>query len=217
MVTATSLGPVLRAARQRAISIISAVESGPPDTASSKTGKSERSEKSAFASDTETGKDFSVGMILSGNRFPPSGIMPYISAAHALLFLRDAALHAGRRLGIFAADFRQRGAGGFLLMHGGERLAEPQQRIRRLAGVLVFGRDRKEGLGSVAVVLLLEQALAQPILRVRHQALVGMLLEEVAEGLRRQRVVFAQHIAVGHVVFVLRTRRGRQRRQIDAT
>src|SRR6185312_13124239 len=193
MVTARSPGPSLRAARQRAASSSSAVESGPPETASTSAGNLARSEKSAFASAAETGA---------------------VSAVRTLLFLGDAALHVGGGLRIFAADLGERGAGGFLLVHGGERLAEPQQRLRRLAAVLELGRDREEGFSRVAVALLLEQALAEPILRVGHQALLRMLPDEVAEGLLGQPVIFVQHIAVGHVVFVLRLRRGRQGREL---
>src|SRR5690349_17057948 len=96
MVTATRSGFAFNASRQRAASTMSAVESGPPDTANTSTGKDCRPEKSALASDAET---------------------PRASAVRTLLFLRDAALHAAGGARIFASDFRERGAGGFLLIH----------------------------------------------------------------------------------------------------
>src|SRR5664279_489942 len=185
-----SFGLAFSDLRQRAASTISAVESGPPETASTNTGNCSRSEKSALASVAETDE---------------------VSAVRTLLFLRDAALHGSRGARKFAPDFGQRGAGRFLLIERGERLPEPQKGVRRLARALIFGRDRQEGFRRVAITLALEQALAQPILRVRHQLSVRVFAQEFAKGLLGQRVVFVQHIAVGHVVFVLRRRRRRQR------
>ena len=70
-------------------------------------------------------------------RRPETWLIATSSAAvGTLLFLRDAALHARRGARKFAPDFGERGAGRFLLIRRGERLAEPQQRVRRLAGVL---------------------------------------------------------------------------------
>src|SRR4029077_5838916 len=97
---ATSFGLVPSESRQRAASSMSAVESGPPDTASTSAGKVCRQEKRVFASDAET---------------TPA------SAMRTLQFLLNAALYAGRSARIFASDFRQRGAGGFILVHRRER------------------------------------------------------------------------------------------------
>src|SRR3569832_1739108 len=130
-----------------------------------------------------------------------------------LLLLRDRALHAGGRLRIFAADLGERGAGRFLLLQRRKRLAETQQRIRRLAGMLVLGRYGEEGLGRVAIVLLLIERLAHPVLRVRDQLVLGIFADEVAEGLRREAVILVQHIAIGEVVFVLWLGRRRQGRE----
>src|SRR5512139_1500010 len=71
-VTATNFGFVLSASRQRAANTISAVESGPPDTASTRTGKACRPEKSAFASDGEMAADFCAGMIVTKSRLQHS-------------------------------------------------------------------------------------------------------------------------------------------------
>src|SRR5262249_30412614 len=141
IVTAMSFGLALSVSRQRAARTISAVESGPPDTASTMTGMVCRSEKSVFASDAETA---------------------FASAMRTLLFLRDTAFHAGRGLRIFAADFRQRRTSGLFLVHRGKRLTEAQQRVRRLAGTLELGRDAQERLGGVTIALLLKQAFAEP-------------------------------------------------------
>src|SRR5690349_1034719 len=154
---AISFGLVLSESRQRAARTISAVESGPPETASMMTGMACRSEKSVFASDAETA---------------------FASAMRTLLFLRDTAFHAGCGLRVLAADFGERGAGGLLLVQRGKRLTETQQRIGRLAGTLELSRHAQEGLRSITIALLLEQPFAQPILRVRDQALIRILFEE---------------------------------------
>src|SRR5664279_781729 len=106
MVTAISFGPRLRASRQRAASTIRAVESGPPDTASTSAGNRSRSEKNDLASVAEIGVDCCA------------------LAVRTLLFLLDAALHARRGARKLAADFRQRGAGSLLLIERGQRLAK---------------------------------------------------------------------------------------------
>src|SRR6266404_5892837 len=108
-----SAGPRLRPARQRAASTSSAVESGPPETARTRTGAVLRPANSVFASATETGA---------------------ASAADTLLFPINALLHAHRRARIFARDLGERRAGRFLLAQGRERLAEAEQRIGRLGG-----------------------------------------------------------------------------------
>src|SRR5579885_765146 len=177
---ATSFGPLLSALRQRAASHSSAVESGPPETASTSTGNCSRPEKSCLASDCETDD---------------------ASAVATLLFLGDVALHLRRGLRIFASDLGERGAGRLLLMQRRERLAEAQKRLRRLAGVLVFRRHRQEGFRRLTITLLLELALAEPVLGVGQELVVRVLGHEILEGLRRQRIILAQHIAVGEVVF----------------
>src|SRR5580704_2694703 len=133
MVTATSRGPFLRAARQRAARTMRAVESGPPDTASRSAGADLSPANSVLASAAETGAA--------------------ASAADTLLFPIDTLLHAERRAGIFAQHLSERRAGGFLLAQHGERLAETQQRIGRPGGGFIFGRDVEKGFGGVAVAL----------------------------------------------------------------
>src|SRR5690348_13581723 len=90
MVTAINFGFFASASRQHAARTISAVESGPPETASTRTGVSTSSEKSAFASDAETAS---------------------VSAMRTLLFLRDAAPHARGGMRKLAPDLGQGGAG----------------------------------------------------------------------------------------------------------
>ena len=55
IVTAISFGGCSRVARQRARSTISAVESGPPDTATTNAGKESKARNSQAASASETG------------------------------------------------------------------------------------------------------------------------------------------------------------------
>src|SRR5262249_2292846 len=139
IVTARSEGPRFSAARQRATSTISAVESGPPDTARTTAGTLARSANTAFASEAETGA--------------PAAAAP--SAADTLLFPVDTLLHGDRCARIFARDLAERGARGLLLAERGERLPKAQQCVGRLGGGLVFGRDVEEGFGGVAVALAL--------------------------------------------------------------
>src|SRR5207302_9422535 len=76
-VTAMSFGGVWHAVRQRAAKTISAVESGPPETARTSIGRLSRALKSLFASAAETGAVSETGAA---------------SAADTLLFPLDALL-----------------------------------------------------------------------------------------------------------------------------
>src|ERR1700730_14831455 len=156
-----------------------ALESGPPETASRRAGADRRPANSVFASTAETGAAR--------------------SAAGTLLFPVDALLHAERRTGIFAQHLSERRAGGLLLAEHRERLAEPQQRVGRLGGGFIFGRDVEEGFGGVAIALPLEQAFAEPILGLGRHPVAGIFAQEGAESVFRQRIVLAQDVAVGEV------------------
>src|SRR5271170_8221880 len=129
MVTAMSFGPRLSRFVQRAASSKSAVESGPPETARIRPRKPSRPKKSAFASSSPTA----------------------FSAVGTLLFPVHALFYGGRGARIFAQHLAERGAGRFLLAERRKRLTEPQQRVRRARGRLIFGGDREERLGGVAV------------------------------------------------------------------
>src|SRR5262249_15324520 len=190
-VTAMSFGPRLRARRQRAASTISAVESGPPETAATRVGAGATGSTSVFASAAEPGA--------------------VSSATDTLLFSLDALLHARRCARVLAQDLAERRAGRLLLAERGERLSEAQQRIGCLAGGFKLGRDVEEHFRRVAKALPLEQAFAQPIVGIAGQPIAGMLAQEVAEAFFRQRVIPAQHVPVGEVVFVARALRRRQR------
>src|SRR5262245_52396615 len=183
-VTATSFGPRRSCARQRAARTMSAVESGPPDTASTSAGHDARSANSFAASADET-----------GGAFAAAG-----SAADTLLFPLDALLHIGRGAGIFAADFDEGGAGRILLLERRQRLSEPHERVGRLAGFLELGRDRKERFGGLAEALALEQALAEPVVRLRDELVVRIFAQETAEIVFRQRIILAQQVPIGGVV-----------------
>src|SRR6202047_474423 len=191
-----SCGPFLSAARQRAASTIRAVESGPPETASRSAGADLSPANSVLASVAETGAP--------------------CSAADTLLFPVDALLHAERRAGIFAQHLSERRAGRLLLAQHRERLTEPQQRVGRLGGGLIFGRDIEEGFGGVAIALPLEQAFAEPILGVGRHPVAGIFAQEGAKSVLRQRIVLAQDIAIGEVVIILRAVRRRQCRHLGS-
>src|SRR5215475_2993308 len=184
-----SAGPRLSAARQRAARTRSAVESGPPETARTRAAAGRRSSNSVLASAPETGSAS--------------------SAVDTLLFPVDPLLHADRSARIFAQDFAERCAGGLFLTHGGERLAEPEQRVGRPGSGLVLCRDVEKGFGGVAVALALEQTLAQPILRIGGEPVARIAAQEGAETLFGKRVVLAQNVTIGEVVGVLRAVGGR--------
>src|SRR5579871_5846428 len=183
MVTATSCGARLRLARQRAASHSNAVESGPPDTAST----------SADA------------LFQSANRcFASAAVSAASSAVDALLLTVDALLHRGGGLRIFARHFAECRARRFLLFEGGERLHQSQQGIRRFRRTLELGGDGKERFRSIAVALALIQTLAEPVLRLRHQPVARIFLQEAAQSLVGQRIVLALDIAIAEVVLVAR-------------
>src|SRR5262245_7676721 len=186
-----SFGPRLNALRQRAISVNSAVESGPPETARTRAETRARGANNAFASAAETGAAS--------------------SAADTLLFSLDPLPHCGRCARKFAQDFSERRAGRLLLAERGKRLSEAQQRIGRLGGGVVFGRDIEEGFRRVAEATALEHAFAEPIGGVAGEPIIGIFAQEAVEGIFSERVVLAQHIAVGEIVFVARGLRGRER------
>src|SRR5580700_5283405 len=159
MVTAMSFGARLSRFAQRAASTSSAVESGPPDTASTRPGKSSRPRNSALAS--------------------PSATLP--SAVGTLLFPIDALLHAQRGARIFAQHLAERGTGGFFLAERRKRHAEPQQRVGRPRGVLVFGRHRQERFRRVVVALILEQGFAKPELRLGREPVARIFVQKIGE------------------------------------
>src|SRR5262245_6446617 len=185
---ASSLGPRLRAPRQRAANTSSAVESAPPETASTSVEASANGSNSAFASAAETAS----------------------SAADTLLFSLDPLLHARRGARKFAQHLPERRAGCLLLAEHGERLSEAEQRIGRLRVRFVFGRDIEEGFRRVTVALALELALAEPESGIAGEPIVGIFAQEVAEAVLGEGIVLAQHVAVGEVVFVARRLRRRQ-------
>ena len=149
-VTATSFGPRLSALRQRAASQSSAVESGPPETARSRTGMSAKKPRSSLASAAETGR--------------------LVSSGHASAPARRPASRCSTRADICGSTSAKRRAGHLLLLERRQRLAEPQQRVRRLGVRAVLGGDGEELLGRRVVALALEQAFAEPELRVGRAA-----------------------------------------------
>src|SRR5581483_10875593 len=189
MVTAVSFGPCLSRFAQRAASTSSAVESGPPDTASSNPRRFSRPRNSPLASASVTA-----------------------SAAGTLLFPLDALFHAERGAWIFAQDFAERSTRGFLLVERRQRHAELEQRIGRPRRGVVLGRNRQERFGGVAILLALKQALAEPIVCLGHQPIARILFKESAEPFRRLRIVLVLQKAVGEIVLAFRRCRRRQAR-----
>src|SRR5436853_1263673 len=110
---------------------MSAIESGPPETASNRAGADLRLANSVCASAAETGAAW--------------------SAAGTLLFPIHALLHAERHPRIFAQHLCERCAGRLLFAKHRERLTKPQQRVGRLGGGFVCGRDVEESFGGVRI------------------------------------------------------------------
>src|SRR5262245_4347096 len=157
----------------------SAVESGPPDTASMRTLYCARSAKSAAASVGETG-GWAGG-----------------SAAGTLLFPLDALLQARRGAGIFASELAEGGAGRLLLLERRERLPQSHQGVGCLRGFFELGRDSQKGFGRLAIALALEEAFSDPIIGFRHQPIARILAQKAAEILLRHRIILAHQVAVG--------------------
>ena len=105
MVTARSFGPLVSAARQRAASTINAVESGPPETASTNADAELRPSNSDCASAAEIGAS---------------------SAADALLLTFDALPDRDFGTRVLALHFGERRTGGFTLAQRRQRLAETE-------------------------------------------------------------------------------------------
>src|SRR5579862_1043490 len=156
---ARSLGPRLRRLIHRAARTSSAVESGPPDTARISPGNPSRPRNRAPASPSETAS----------------------SAVGTLLFPIHALLHIERGARVFAQHFAERSAGRFFFAKRRERHSEFQQRVGCARVRVVFGRDGEEGFRGVAILLTLEQALAEPVLRLWRQPIARMLFQEGAE------------------------------------
>src|SRR5258706_16256547 len=93
-----------------------AVESGPPEIASTRAGSATRSANNASASASPTAP----------------------LTAGTLLFPLDCLLDGRLGARIFAANIVEGHAGKFSLVHGGERLAEPYQRFGRFWAGLIF-------------------------------------------------------------------------------
>jgi len=133
-------------------------------------------------------------------------------ALDPLLFAIHACFDTGGGARIFPRHFAERGAGGLFLLQRGERLPKPQQRVGRLRRLVVFAGDVEEDLGGVAILLALEQAFTQPILRIPEQGIAGIFFREIAHGLFGERVILALHVADPEIVLVPRRVRRRQDR-----
>src|SRR5262245_33279947 len=89
-------------------------------------------------------------------------------ALNPLLLTVDRRLHAGRGTRIFPHYLAKGGAGRFLFLQRGQRLAETKQRVGRLARPVVLGGHAEESFGRVAILLALKIAFTEPVLRIRQ-------------------------------------------------
>src|SRR5262245_47192654 len=188
MVTAIRSGPSRKRLRQRAASASSAVESGPPDTASSSARAAARSAKSASASASETGWS-AVGMLL----FPLGRL-----------------LHVVGRARVLAGHFIQGRARKLALVEGCQRLPEAQQGVGSLGMAFVLLRHVEKRRGGISVVLTLEHALAKPELRIGRQLVARMPFQKCPQCILGERVVLAQNETIAEIVLVAWRLRGRQ-------
>src|SRR6516164_10392053 len=124
-----------------------------------------------------------------------------------LLLAVDGLFDARGSARIFPAHFAKGGAGGFLLLQRGERLAEPQQGVRGFCRAIELGGHAEERFGRVTIELALEETFAKPELRLRNQGIARISLDEVAHGFLCKRIVLALHVANAEVELVPRRRR----------
>src|SRR3954452_23360439 len=221
---ATRRGPRAKARRQRAASHISAIESGPPDTARTIAGADFQSANRRFAALAEIGEcSLSVRMISLQDcshagvkpedmRLPDQAASSLEStlALDPLLLTVDRRFDAGGGARIFPHHLAKRRAGRLLLFQSRQRLSEPQQGVGRLARFVEFGGHSEESFRGIAILLALEIALSQPILRVRDHGIAGVFLREVAHRLFSQRIILALHVADSEIEFIPRACRRRQ-------
>src|ERR1700730_636640 len=205
-----SRGPRLKPRRQRAASHISAIESGPPDTARTIAGARFQSANRRLASCAEIGELSSSGMAFGNPVSSSDQLRHFALALYPLLLTVDGCFDAARGARIFPRHFAECRTGGLLLLQRRQRLSEPQQRVGRFGRSIDVGGDAEEGFRGVAILLPLEKALAEPILRVRDQGIAGIFLREVAHGFFGQRIILALHVADAEIELVLRCCRGRQ-------
>src|SRR5450432_4080481 len=206
-------GPRAKVRRQRAASHINAIESGPPETARTIAGAAFQSANRRFASVAEIGEWSSSGMAFGNPVSSSDQLRQFALALNPFLLTVDGGFDAARGAGIFPVHFAERRTGGLLFLQSRQRLTEPQQRVGRLCRFIEFGGDAEEGFRGVAILLALEKALAEPVLRVGDQGIAGIFLREVAHGFFGQRIILALHVADTEIELVLRGRRWRQRGQ----
>ena len=96
----------------------------------------------------------------ASNRTPTASLIAgRVSTLTRFCSRSTAALTPAGSARIFPRHLAERGAGGFLFLQRRQRLAEPQQRVRRLGGFVELGGHAEEGFGGVAILLALEIAL----------------------------------------------------------
>src|SRR5207248_6409794 len=76
--------------------------------------------------------------------------------------------------------------------------------------LVVFGGDTQKGLRRIAILLALEETLAEPVLRIREQRVARVFLREVLHGCFGERIILALHIADAEIELVARRLRGRR-------
>src|SRR6185437_1485487 len=104
-------------------------------------------------------------------------------AAEMLLLLRGALLDVGRGIGEVVRKLAEGQARLLLLPDIAERHAELQEAVGTLAALRVFPIALGEGSGGVIVVLAHVEGLAEPILGIARERIVGIALDESAERL----------------------------------
>src|SRR5579862_2089352 len=114
---------------------------------------------------------------------PPHQARPHaVLALRALLLAVNGLLDAAPGVRIFPRYLAKGGTGGFLFLQRRQRLAKPQQCIRGLRRAVELGCHAEKGFSRLAILLTLEEALAEPELCLRHQRIARIFALEVAHG-----------------------------------
>src|ERR1700722_4764940 len=181
---------------QRSASRVSAMLSAPPEQAMARRGLVSKGAKGTISA---ANSDVSSGFTA---RAPVPSSMGL--AARLLLFRRRPLLDRGGRGREVAVEARKGGAGVRLLAEIGERHAELQQIVHRLAVLGIFLIALGEGDGGVVPILAHIIGLAQPVLRVAGERILGIFRHEGAQRLFRVGIIGALQQAEGVVVLILR-------------
>src|SRR5208282_674076 len=189
---------------QRSASSVSAMLSAPPEQAMARRGWDSKGAKPAISAANSA---WSSG---AAWRAPVPSSMTL--TARLFLLFRIPLLDGSGRGREVMVEARIGGAGIGLLAEIGERHAELEEIVHRLAALGIFLVALGEGDGGVVPILAHVIGLTQPVLRVAGERILGELLHEGAQCGFGVGIIGALQQAESAVVLILRRgRRGRGR------